>query len=162
MRFGEMDNRFDRLAYASAYYIYKPLARLAFGLDVSGREQIPKEGAALIASNHRTSLDALALPYAVKDRHLTMLPRDDITSNGFVLWLMDHFEAIQIGRHDFSTDDLRAVDRVLEAGRLVSIYPEETRGNKYLRKSDLRANLGDFKPGVAFFARRHNVITVPA
>jgi len=162
MRYKEMDSPLDRAVYTSCYYIYRPLAQLAFGLSVSGRENIPSTGAALIASNHRTSLDTLALPAAVRNRHVTMLARDDLTSNGFVQWMMNHLEVIQIGRHDFSTDDLRQVDNRLEAGRLVGIYPEETRGDKQMRKTDPRANLGDFKSGVASFAKRHDVLTVPA
>lgn len=157
-----MDNRFDRAVYRSAYHIYMPLARLAFGLKVTERENIPKEGPAIIASNHRTGLDTLALPAAVRDRHVTMLARDDLSSNKGLQWLLNHLEVVQIGRHDFSTEDLRLVDARLDAGRLIGIYPEETRGDKQLRKSDRAANLGGFKPGVASFARRHEVMTVPA
>jgi len=162
MDYKEIDTPFDRLVYGSCYYLYKPLAKLAFGLQVSGREHIPAEGAALVASNHRTEWDTMALPYAVHDRHVTMLARDDLTSNSFVQWLLAHLEVIQIGRHDFSTDDLRLVDARLEAGRLIGIYPEETRGDRQLRKTDRAANLGEFKPGVASFARRHEVPTIPA
>lgn len=157
-----MDTGFDRAIYRTAYWMYKPLAKLAFGLQVSGRENIPREGAAIIASNHRTGLDTLAMPYAVKDRHVTMLARDDLSSNPAMQWLFSHLEVVQIGRHDFSTDDLRLVDARLEAGRLIGICPEETRGNKQLRKTDRAANLGEFKPGAASFARRHDVLTVPA
>jgi len=162
MRYKEMDSRLDRAIYRSAYHIYKPLAHLAFGLQTAGRENIPSEGPAIIASNHRTMLDTLALPAAVRDRHVTMLARDDLSSNGAFQWLLRHLEVIQIGRHDFSTDDLRLINARLKAGRLIGIYPEETRGNRQLRKIDRAANLGEFKPGVASFARRHNVTTIPA
>jgi 1-acyl-sn-glycerol-3-phosphate acyltransferase len=57
---------------------------------------------------------------------------------------------------------MRLIDARLEAGRAIGMYPEETRGDKQLRKTDRSANLGEFKPGVTSFARRHNALTVPA
>jgi 1-acyl-sn-glycerol-3-phosphate acyltransferase len=162
MRYKEMDTVFDRLVYRSAYHLYNPLGRLAFGTHVTGREYIPQDGPALIASNHRSWLDAVALPAAARDRHVTMVARDDLSSNSFVQWLLNHLEAVQIGRHDFSTDDLRLVDARLETGRLIGIFPEETRGDSQLRKTNRAANLGKLKPGVASFARRHQVPTIPA
>ncbi|OGL36396.1 hypothetical protein A3E49_03865 [Candidatus Saccharibacteria bacterium RIFCSPHIGHO2_12_FULL_49_19] len=162
MRFGEMHNAYNEAVYTATYCLYKPLARVAFGLQVFGRENIPQEGAALVASNHRTFLDTLALPYAVRDRHLSMIARDDFSSGRFMQWFFDHGEVIQIKRGNFSRDNLRAIDERIDEERLVGIYPEETRGDRELRKTDPRANLGPFKPGTAFFAKRHNIPTVPA
>ncbi|HET9850675.1 MAG TPA: lysophospholipid acyltransferase family protein [Candidatus Saccharimonadales bacterium] len=161
-RYNELDSRRNRLTYTGAYCLYKPLAQLALGLKVSGRENIPSEGAVLVASNHRSLLDSLTLPLAVRDRALLMVARDDYSSNPFIQWFFKHTGVIQIKRHGFSGDNYRAVDRPMAEGKAVGIFSEETRGDKNLRKSDPRPNLGPFKPGVASFARRHNAPTVPA
>jgi len=167
MRYREIERPIDRIGYGFGYWAYKPLARLAFGLRVTGRENIPTEGAAIIASNHRTMLDTLALPYAVKDRPVKMLARDDLVSNPALKWLLndvilEHLDQMTISRGSFTRDNLRAVNSVLKKGRLLGIYPEQTRGNKQLRKTDRAANFSDFKEGVAYFAQANDVLTIPA
>ena len=161
MRYSELQNPVNELVYTASYYLWKPVAEIALGLKVMGRENIPDQGAAIIAPNHRHWLDAPMLPYAVKERHLTMVARDDLATGRFGRWYWEQGEVIRISRHGFTKENFREIDDRLKAGRLISIFPEETRGDKAMRKADRRANLGPFKSGVAKFAQRHDIPTIP-
>ena len=47
MRYGELQNPVNELVYTASYYLWKPVAEIALGLKVMGRENIPDQGAAI-------------------------------------------------------------------------------------------------------------------
>lgn len=161
-RFSETSTRFDEYFYLASYNVVGSLAKLALGLKTIGEEHVADDGPGLIASNHRSWADIIALPLAVRKRHLSVLARHDLFEKPLQRFLFSHWEAIPIHRHGFTTDDYRRVKPVFEAGRLVGMFPEDTRGDRNMRRIDSRTNLGEFNEGVAGFAARFNAPTNPA
>lgn len=166
MRFHEVSSTSNEVVYTGSYHVIKQLARIAFGLKTTGGENIPDDGAGLVAANHRSWADIFALPLAVEKRHISVLARDSLYENWFLKQLFTRWEAVPISRYEFSREDYRRVNERLAADRLVGLFPEMTRGDKKVKAIRLadkkHANLLELSGGVARFARNHNAPIIPA
>jgi 1-acyl-sn-glycerol-3-phosphate acyltransferase len=105
----------------------KPIADTWFRLEVRGIENIPIEGAALIAGNHSgaIALDALMTQFAVFDRHpqhrhVHMLAADFV----FEMPLISDIARAAGHRHANQDEAMK----LLSEGRLVGVWPEGVAG----------------------------------
>jgi 1-acyl-sn-glycerol-3-phosphate acyltransferase len=113
--------------------IVVPLLRLLFRFEVHGVENIPKKGAAIMASNHRALLDSAFVPGAIP-RHVAFLGKEQLFAGKslrarFVRSFMQAMGQLEIDRSGgtASASSLGGGVDVLRAGRLLGIYPEGTR-----------------------------------
>lgn len=145
-----------RLFYSASYHTVKFIGKAALGLKVEGVENVPDEGAALIASKHNHWLDIFMLPVAIPDRHVSALGRASLFEHPILGRLFTMWDAIPLPREDFDVggrETWREINKRLAAGRLVPIFPEGTR---------TPGRVGELREGVARFAYRGNVPTIPA
>ena len=56
------------MLYAAMRFVIAPIARLVYRPVVEGRENVPRHGAVIIASNHLSFIDSVVIPIA--DRHV--------------------------------------------------------------------------------------------
>lgn len=121
-----------------AYFIIKnfilgPILNLLFRPWVKGKRNIPKNGAAILASNHLSFSDSIFLPLKVS-RPVTFLAKSEyFTGKGIkgalVRWFFKATGQLPIDRSGgkASEDALNTGLGVLEKGLLLGIYPEGTR-----------------------------------
>ena len=100
-----------------------------------GTENVPEQGAAIIASNHLSFADWLFMPL-VLDRRITFVAKSDyFTRAGLKGWAQKRFFAgtgqVPIDRSGgrASESALQAGLKVLQRGELFGIYPEGTRSH---------------------------------
>ena len=100
-----------------------------------GTENVPDEGAAIVASNHLSFADWLFMPLAL-DRRITFVAKADyFTRAGIKGWAQKRFFAgtgqVPIDRSGGRASEgaLRAGLKVLQRGELFGIYPEGTRSH---------------------------------
>jgi 1-acyl-sn-glycerol-3-phosphate acyltransferase len=146
------------------YWILKhlvvgPPVKLVFRPWMEGKENIPAEGPAILASNHLSFSDSVFLPLMV-DRRITFPAKQEyFTGTGVKGWLTKQFMMvtgqIPIDRSggQASLAALQAALEVLRRGELFGIYPEGT------RSPDGRLYRG--KTGVARLAVAADVPIVP-
>ena len=110
-----------------------PIFRLLFRVEVHGRENIPKKGAAILAPNHLSVLDSVFVPISVP-RHVAFLAkREFFAGKGFGAWVRRSFMGamkqleMERGGGAASSASLGGGSKVLAEGRLLGIYPEGTR-----------------------------------
>ena len=115
------------------YVFLGPLLKAVFRPWVTGLENVPEEGAAILASNHVSFFDSIFLPLMV-DRHVTFLAKSEyFTGRGLMGWLSKMFflgtGQLPIDRSGgkASEDSLNTGLRVLASHELLGIYPEGTR-----------------------------------
>ncbi|MCW2810189.1 MAG: putative acyltransferase, partial [Friedmanniella sp.] len=123
--------------------IYWVLKNLVLGPAISkifrpheeGTENVPREGAAILASNHLSFADWLFMPLAL-DRRVTFVAKSDyFTGVGVKGWAQKRFFAgtgqVPIDRTGGRASEgaLRAGLKVLQRGELFGIYPEGTRSH---------------------------------
>jgi 1-acyl-sn-glycerol-3-phosphate acyltransferase len=100
---------------------------------VTGKENVPKEGAAIIASNHKAAIDSLILPilaprqifFMGKDEYF----RDDTIKHKFHKWFFESVGVFPVNRSGGKASEaaINASLKVLNEGKLFGIYPEGTR-----------------------------------
>ena len=141
------------------YVLLGPLLRVAFRPRVRGAEHLPREGAALVASNHLAVLDSFVLPLMVPRRMAFPAKVEYFTAPGPLgavkRWFFTGMGQVPIDRGNAQAARA-ALDtgvRVLREGRLFGIYPEGT------RSPDGRLYKG--RTGVAKMALEAGVPVVP-
>jgi 1-acyl-sn-glycerol-3-phosphate acyltransferase len=109
-----------------------PIKRI-FRPKVVGLEHVPRQGPAIIASNHLSYADWLFMPLAVPRRVTFVAKSDYFVGRGLKgMFQRGFFKGtgqVPIDRSGGSASEgaLRAGKRVLERGELFGIYPEGTR-----------------------------------
>lgn len=139
--------------------ILGPILRAVFRPWIRGEENIPAEGAAILASNHLSFSDSIFLPLMVRRRVTFLAKIDYFTGSGLKGRLKAGFlrgvGQLPLDRSGGSTSNA-ALDtglRLLRAGNLLGIYPEGT------RSPDARLYRG--KTGVARMALEARVPVIP-
>jgi len=147
-----------------AYFLIKnfvlgPILKILFRPWVRGAENIPKQGGAILASNHLSFVDSIFLPLKVR-RPVTFLAKSDyFTGKGvkgaLIRWFFKATGQLPIDRSGgkASEDSLNTGLGVLERGLLLGIYPEGTRSPT--------AKLYRGRTGIARMALEAGVPVVP-
>jgi 1-acyl-sn-glycerol-3-phosphate acyltransferase len=118
-----------------------------FRIEVTGQENLPKNGAVILAPTHRARWDSLLVPYAtgrfVTGRDLRfMVTADEV--RGLQGWLIKRLGGFPVNPRNPAIASLRYGVEVLQNGEMLVIYPE---GNIFRDKK-----LRPLKPGLARIA----------
>ena len=140
--------------------IFRPLVKYGYSTIVIGAENFPKEGGAILASNHIGALDSLVVP-AMMPREITFPAKKELFSGKggpgqkIVAWFLKTVGMVSMDRSGgrASAAARGEITAVLEEGRVVAIYPEGT------RSPDGRLYKG--KTGMARMALTHDVPVIP-
>ena len=128
-------------SYSSLRRLFGGLVRAAYRVEVVGAEHVPAVGPAVIVGNHESVLDPILLG-AVVERDLCFLGKAELWRLRPLAWLLDGGGAIPIERGRGDLDALARVQRALEEGRLVSIFPQgAVRGDRRWRRGAARLAL---------------------
>ena len=136
-----------------------PLLRVIFRPRVSGAENVPDEGPAILASNHLSYADWLFLPLTLTRRVTFVAKAEYFTTPGIKGWFQKQFFSgagqVPIDRGGASAAEgaLVSAKRILGDRELFGIYPEGTRSH------DGRLYRG--KTGVARLALETGVPVIP-
>jgi len=111
-------------------HILRPFVRLLYKVEVTGTENLPKSGGYVLAANHVTTLDALAVAYMMYFRlHRAphFLAKEGLFRTpivGPVLLACGQIPVFRSGRNN--TDPMQSAYNVLNAGHIIGIFPEGT------------------------------------
>jgi 1-acyl-sn-glycerol-3-phosphate acyltransferase len=116
------------MAYRLMKIILSPILRVLFRVRVEGIENIPEDGAAILASNHISFSDSIFLPLILK-RRITFVAKAEYFEDKKTAWFFRAMGQIPINRGGGSASQraLDAARAVLDGGGLFGIYPEGTR-----------------------------------
>ena len=117
-----------------------------------GREHLPEDGGALLASNHQSHLDPPLIGQAVP-RRINYLARATLFRFFLLRWLIQSLDAIPIDREGSGLGGIKETMKRLRSGGKVLMFPEGT------RTAD--GNMRPLKPGFCAMVRRSNVPIVP-
>ncbi|MGO1410323.1 MAG: lysophospholipid acyltransferase family protein, partial [Microbacterium sp.] len=120
--------------YTFGRTVIAPLARMIYRPRVEGKENLPKHGAVILASNHLSVIDSFAIPIAAAPRAVHFLAKSDyFTGKGLTGWLSRTFFTsvgavpVDRGAGQAALDALEQQRRILETGAAVALHPEGTR-----------------------------------
>jgi len=140
--------------------IVRPFVFFWIGLNVEGREKLPKAGPALIIANHNSHFDTLALLslYSLRDLRFVRPAAavDYFLRSRFMAWFATKvIGIIPVARRGEGSDHpLAACLAALDRKEIVILFPEGSRGEP--------ERMSAFKRGIAYLARdRPGVPIVP-
>ena len=143
----------SRPLYAVVRGVIVPAMRLYFGLSVSGAERIPREGAAIVAPNHKSFWDSFFIAAATR-RHLRFMGKSELFE-GRMGRMFVRLGAFPVRRGQSDDDALETAREILRQGGLLALFPEGTR----IRDPD---ELGEPRRGAARLALESGAPLVPA
>jgi 1-acyl-sn-glycerol-3-phosphate acyltransferase len=147
------------VVYLIARLVLRPLFLLFFRPHVRGRENVPATGAFIIASNHLSFIDSMAIPLMSPRRVGYLAKAEYFTAPGVGGWLtrtlFTALGALPVQRqtHRAAQEALDTAMTVLTAGGGFGIYPEGTRSRD--------GRLARGKTGVAWLALTADCPVVP-
>ncbi|MBF0533227.1 MAG: 1-acyl-sn-glycerol-3-phosphate acyltransferase [Candidatus Omnitrophica bacterium] len=97
-----------------------------FPLTVVGGENIPKTGAFIFASNHRSHLDPMIVPICTT-RKICFVAKEELFQKQPLGWILRHLNSIPIRRESADHRAMKTVLNRLSGGTPVLIFPEGTR-----------------------------------
>lgn len=116
----------SRPLYAFVRLLATVLLRLLwFRFRVTGAENVPAEGPAILAPNHKNFLDAFFIGLALR-RHVRYMAKVELFK-GPLAWLFLRLGAFPVRRGESDTEALQTSRAILGAGGLVVVFPEGTR-----------------------------------
>ena len=141
--------------YCFLYPITWSLSFLFFPLSIHGRENIPRQGPFILASNHLSNLDPILLGMITMSvgRPLHFLAKDSLFKNKIFAAIISSLGAVPIKKASADKDALKECLKRLASGAPLVVFPEGTRKGKELSKNAL--------PGVGFLAIKSQVPIVP-
>jgi 1-acyl-sn-glycerol-3-phosphate acyltransferase len=151
-------SRRANIPYRALRLVAVPLIRLCFRLQVEGREKIPRSGNYIVIANHLNWLDefAVLLLFPIEPRLHFLANPTILVTRKFQWWLIRTTGGyVPVVRERHGDPALfQHVDRCLEVGGAIAIFPEANYGPK-------EGELMPFKKGFAHFAIKAAVPVVP-
>ena len=147
------------MVYLISRLILRPLFLLVFRPHVVGRENVPATGPFIIASNHLSFIDSMAIPLMSPRRVGYLAKAEYFTGSGIRGWFTKTWftalGALPVERqtHRAAQEALDTAMTVLRAGGGFGIYPEGTRSRD--------GRLARGKTGVAWLALTADCSVVP-
>ena len=147
------------MVYLIARLVLRPLFLLFFRPHVRGKENVPATGPFIIASNHLSFIDSMAIPLMSPRRVGYLAKAEYFTTPGLGGWLtgtlFTALGALPVERQDHraAQEALDTAMTVLRAGGGFGIYPEGTRSRD--------GRLARGKTGVAWLALTADCPVVP-
>jgi 1-acyl-sn-glycerol-3-phosphate acyltransferase len=123
-----------------------------FSLRTQGHHHVPRQGPALLISNHQSFLDPILVGLAVR-RHAVFLARQSLFRHRPLAWLMRSLHAVPVKLEGFAREGLQAILEQLRAGRVVGIFPEGERTQN--------GQMSPFRPGILLLMKRLEIPIVP-
>jgi 1-acyl-sn-glycerol-3-phosphate acyltransferase len=139
--------------------IVRPFISIILGLNVRGRERLPRSGPAILAANHNSHLDTMVLmtvmPHRLLHKVRPVAAMDYFMSNPLLAWFSTHIIGIlPIARKRARSDEdpLAGCCAALERGEVVIFFPEGSRGKP--------EQMAEFRGGIAKLSSRYPDVPV--
>ena len=124
--------------------IYGPYYRLAFGLTVEGKENVPKDGFLIIASNHVSAIDPFLVIHAVR-RSAAYMAKIELFEKKVSRFLLDIMGAFAVNREKLSVSTIKTALGLKQTKWCLGIFPQGTR--------ERDGNMDNVNKGFASFAK---------
>ena len=122
-------------------------------LEVIGGENIPREGGAIVASNHLNNADPPAVALAIQPRYPMYMAKREMIGWPILGPAFRTFGAFPVRRGEADLSALRAASELVRDGALLVMFPEGTRSRT--------GGLTRGHPGTAMIALRTSAPILP-
>ena len=139
------------------YKIFKMLCRVWFGTilrtRVIGLENIPKDGAFILAANHVSNWDPPFLG-TFMEREVCYMGKEELFKNPVMAWACRNLHVFPVKRGAADKTAIKTAVKILKDGKCLGIFPEGTRSKT--------GKLGKAEAGVSLIAAMTKASIIPA
>lgn len=139
--------------YWFARDILKVFFTIFMPIKAIGKENVPKEGAFVLAMNHKSMLDVIAAGVSCP-RTIYFMAKKELFKNKFVGWILKKLNAFPVDREKGDLKAIKMALGILKNEHVLGIFPE---GKRVHEDEDVSA-----KAGVSMLALRAKTPVVPA
>lgn len=107
-------------------FIFKIAAIIIYRPKIIGKENLPKDTAAIICPNHVHALDS-AVIIAMNKRKINVLAKEELFKNRFLRFIADLFGIYPVKPDKKSMESIKISLKLLKKNELLMIFPEGTR-----------------------------------
>lgn len=139
--------------YPIVRFLLLVLLKPLFRIKMYGYENIPSDGAVIIAANHRSYLDPILMSFIVKNRQINFMAKDSLFKYPVFGTIIKMLNAFPVKK---GTADKAAIVkslRILENNEVLVIFPEGTRYRE--------GGMGPAYPGVTTIALKTGATVLP-
>lgn len=98
-----------------------------FRIEKRGEENLPKEGAYILAPKHISNWDPPVIVAKTKRNDVYILAKQELFINGFVKYIAKKVHALPVKRNSHDTTVVKESVKVLKQGNVLLVFPEGTR-----------------------------------
>jgi glycerol-3-phosphate dehydrogenase (NAD(P)+) len=114
------------IVYGIVRLLFQPFFHLYFRLTRIGMEHIPRRGAVIVASNHRSFLDPFVIATMAR-RPMYYVAKKELFNKRWQAWVLTALGAFPVDRGANDTDMIDTAKAILARGDIVLIFAEGTR-----------------------------------
>lgn len=114
------------MLYRFLQIVFRLLFYTVFRTRVYGRENIPKEGAVILAANHASNIDP-PLMASLIERPVSYMAKIELFENPFFGAAIRRCHAFPVKRGASDRGAIKAAVTVLKEGHMLGLFPEGTR-----------------------------------
>ena len=112
-----MKFNFDKLKEYKMYHILMPIClavcKTKMKVQYIGKENVPKEGGFILACNHSSNFDPIALGGS-NVRPIHFMSKSELFKNPFSAWFLTHLNAFPIKRGHNDTTSIDYAERLIK------------------------------------------------
>ena len=138
--------------WITANCVYALYYKIAYGLKVEGRENIPKKGMVILASNHVSAIDPFLVVHASR-RNVAYMAKIELFQKKIMSLFLDLLGAFAVDRTKLSVSTIKTVKGLKDTNWCLGIFPQGTR--------ERDGNMDNINKGFAVFAKTLKCDIVP-
>ena len=132
--------------------VYGLYYRLVFNLRVEGKENIPKKGFYIVASNHVSAIDPFLVIHATQ-RNLAYMAKAELFEKKVGRFFLDLLGAFAVNREKLSASTIKTALGLKNTNWCLGIFPQGTR--------ERDGNMDNINKGFASFAKTLKCDIIP-
>ena len=141
-----------RFGYRLVHVFVRSVLTLIAGMKVHGHENLPANGAVIVASNHIAMLDPPVIGVSIK-REAHFAAKIELFKNPFLRKLITYLNTFPVNRSGFDFAALKKSLEVLKSQGVLIMFPEGTRSRT--------GEMLPFRKGIGFLVEKTRAPVLP-